>query len=379
MSLSVDPTSPIPVYYQTYTSLLERIRGGEFGVGVPLPAERQLAVDYGVSRITISKALDLLENDGLISREQGRGTFVLAPERSEEKSAPAIAFLTGVSLHPYIYSILIGAARVAAEAHVRFHLIGVQAQGTAPAADQIVADNAAGVMIYPRPGDADLALCQALKDQGAHLVMVDRYYEQIDCDAVVFDEQPAAYALTQRLIARGHRRIALLTHHEVYVSSIANRLSGYRQAMREHGLDDEDLLWLDVYGKLKTSQGQVGNRQMTMRLLERLKRTQPTALLALNHDVAERLNYDLMHINSERAQRALSGGTAEGPIEPEIAAFAYQDLAVLSPWNLLTALQPGEILGERAAQLLLERADGRRGGQAEQIRVPLRILPDGGG
>ena len=72
----VDPKSPIPRYYQVYTSLRSRIREGEFQAGDALPSERQLVEDYGVSRITIVKALGMLDQEGLIERQHGKGNFV---------------------------------------------------------------------------------------------------------------------------------------------------------------------------------------------------------------------------------------------------------------------------------------------------------------
>ncbi len=49
----VDPENPLPLYFQVYKSLLERIQQGEFSPGSFLPPERQLTEDYGVSRITV--------------------------------------------------------------------------------------------------------------------------------------------------------------------------------------------------------------------------------------------------------------------------------------------------------------------------------------
>jgi GntR family transcriptional regulator len=71
----LDNDKPLPRYFQVYNSLLERIRVGEFA-NHALPAERQLAKDYGVSRITIVKAMDNLKHQGIIDRQHGRGTFV---------------------------------------------------------------------------------------------------------------------------------------------------------------------------------------------------------------------------------------------------------------------------------------------------------------
>ena len=76
---SLDP-GPLPLYHQLHHHLSERIRTGEFSVGDALPTEEQLCVAYGVSRITVRRALDALLNAGLISRRRGVGTFVAEPQ-----------------------------------------------------------------------------------------------------------------------------------------------------------------------------------------------------------------------------------------------------------------------------------------------------------
>ncbi|MEZ4631363.1 MAG: GntR family transcriptional regulator [Deinococcales bacterium] len=65
----------LPRYYQIYHELLSQIQLGELRVGEALPSERQLARHYGVARLTIVKALDLLERHHLISKQQGPGQF----------------------------------------------------------------------------------------------------------------------------------------------------------------------------------------------------------------------------------------------------------------------------------------------------------------
>lgn len=70
---------PIPLYYQLEQDLRDRIRAGEFPGGAPLPTEQRLCEAYGVSRITVRRALDSLLASGLIARRQGVGTFVNAP------------------------------------------------------------------------------------------------------------------------------------------------------------------------------------------------------------------------------------------------------------------------------------------------------------
>lgn len=66
----------LPVYYQIYLTLRDWIYSGTLSLGSQLPTEANLCTTFGVSRITIRKAVELLAEDKLVSREQGRGTFV---------------------------------------------------------------------------------------------------------------------------------------------------------------------------------------------------------------------------------------------------------------------------------------------------------------
>ena len=65
-----------PLYQQLRDVLSERIATGEWKPGVALPNEGDLAREFGVSSGTMRKALNLLESEHLLTRLQGRGTFV---------------------------------------------------------------------------------------------------------------------------------------------------------------------------------------------------------------------------------------------------------------------------------------------------------------
>lgn len=66
----------VPLYYQLAGVLRENIVSGAFASGGRLPTEAELVEQYGVSRITVRQALRILEQEDLIRREVGRGTFV---------------------------------------------------------------------------------------------------------------------------------------------------------------------------------------------------------------------------------------------------------------------------------------------------------------
>jgi len=68
--------SPMPLYRQLQLALRRSIEARHIAPGEALPAERDAAIQLGVSRITIRKALDALVAEGFLSRRQGAGTFV---------------------------------------------------------------------------------------------------------------------------------------------------------------------------------------------------------------------------------------------------------------------------------------------------------------
>ncbi|NMB10889.1 MAG: GntR family transcriptional regulator [Firmicutes bacterium] len=67
---------PVPAYYQIGEYLRELIETDELKPGDKLPSEQELSETFGVSRMTVRKAMDTLVQEGMLSREQGRGTFV---------------------------------------------------------------------------------------------------------------------------------------------------------------------------------------------------------------------------------------------------------------------------------------------------------------
>ena len=73
---AIDPTAPKLVYVQVADHITARIEAGELAPGARLPAERDLASEYGVAYDTIRRATALLRERELIITIVGRGTFV---------------------------------------------------------------------------------------------------------------------------------------------------------------------------------------------------------------------------------------------------------------------------------------------------------------
>jgi multiple sugar transport system substrate-binding protein len=76
MAGAIDPTQPIPIYFQLKTLLLEEILSGRYDGGARLPTEHELCARFGISRTPVKRALSQLADEGVVLRTRRRGTFV---------------------------------------------------------------------------------------------------------------------------------------------------------------------------------------------------------------------------------------------------------------------------------------------------------------
>jgi DNA-binding GntR family transcriptional regulator len=77
VSIAVDRSSPVPLYFQVAEQLERAIEAGSLSAGVRLGNEVQLAEHYGLSRPTMRRAIQYLVDKGLLVRKRGVGTQVL--------------------------------------------------------------------------------------------------------------------------------------------------------------------------------------------------------------------------------------------------------------------------------------------------------------
>src|SRR5580693_2113150 len=84
--LELDPSSATPLYRQLHEQVRSAILGGRMGRGERIPPTRELAQSIGLNRATITAAFDVLEAEGLVRREVGRGSFVIGVAEQEAPS-----------------------------------------------------------------------------------------------------------------------------------------------------------------------------------------------------------------------------------------------------------------------------------------------------
>ena len=90
----------VPLYIQIAEALLDQIENGELAPGDRLPAERKLSRALSVNRMTLRNALRVLEQQGLLIRKQGDGTYVAAP-KVERQAGYLFSFTEGMRRRGY--------------------------------------------------------------------------------------------------------------------------------------------------------------------------------------------------------------------------------------------------------------------------------------
>ncbi len=93
-------TTTVPLYIQIAEGLLDQIESGELSPGDRLPSERELSEALGVNRMTLRRALQLLETQGLLIRRRGRGTHVASP-KIERQADQLVPFHRGMKRRGY--------------------------------------------------------------------------------------------------------------------------------------------------------------------------------------------------------------------------------------------------------------------------------------
>ncbi len=237
----------------------------------------------------------------------------------------------------YVYAVQDGARRRCAEAGVRL-IAQPYAADTADLAEEIAAlvDQAApdGIILTPPVSD-DAAVLALLTERGVPFVRVSPGTQVGLSPAVFIDNRAAAYAMTEALLSRGHRRIGFVSGHPRYAAS-AQRLTGYLDAIGDGGGAAD--LGLIKEGRFDFASGAAAADAL-LDLAD-----PPTAIFASSDDMAAGV-----------LAAAHRRGVAV-PARLSVAGFDDTDLA-RSVWPpLSTVRQPVGVLGWVAADLLFAAA-----------------------
>lgn len=76
MNLIISKNSMVPIYEQIVDQIKKQMVAGQLLEGTPLPSVRSVAKDQHISALTVKKAYDQLETEGLVNTVHGKGSFI---------------------------------------------------------------------------------------------------------------------------------------------------------------------------------------------------------------------------------------------------------------------------------------------------------------
>lgn len=325
-----------PKYRNVLDRLHQDIVTGRYQAGQKLPSEAALVKRFGVSRITVGHAVRELQQQGLVDRVAGSGTYVRAPQRAKSALVFGLVIpnLGETEIFEPICQAIAASPEAAGHALLWPHAeAGLAKEEQAVAlAEQCIARGVAGVFfapleLSPLAAEVNRRVMRRLKDAGVAVVLLDRRPEEGNarerCDLAGIDNHRAGYLATEHLLSLGARRVGFVGYRD-QASTVRARIAGYKEAgggARVFLLPQEDRM------KLPPAAAECD------------------AFVCANDRVAARL------------MRALMARGVRIPNDVRIVGIDDVSYASLLPVPLTSVHQPCREIGETALRLMIERLE----------------------
>lgn len=293
-------------YKIVFDSICGKIASGELKKGDKVPSENQLSEQFGVSRITSKRALDILSQQGIIIRKQGVGSFVNCsslPDVPDEASATPAGRLLGTEPRQKILGLILpdfsdsfGLELVAGFEKACFdlncHVVLKRSYGNGELETQAIASmielGVSGIGIMPLHGEFyNTAVLQLILD-GFPVVIIDRHYPGINSCFVGTNNTAGAKTLVTHLLQEGHRNIAFLSPPVQDNSALQGRIHGMQMAFEDAGFPLEEALWFDQIGSTLPLKNKPQAVEANIQVLRRHFEDHPeiTAVFAAEYNIA---------------------------------------------------------------------------------------------
>ena len=320
----------VPKYVHLAEQLRQKIESGELAPGDQLPSLAHMKAEFGISQATWEKVNSSLEEEGLVVRKPGQGTFITRSHRSQLTGN--IGF-TGVAFRqanrvPHPSHLLSGIQSVAERENVHVLLLS-----SAPDREWAKVD---GLFLC----DPDAAT--VLRRAPETMPCVSLLLSLPGVSSVVADDYEGSRLATAHLLQLGHRRIAYLQTDARPL--VQPRLQGYRAALREFGIEPKTA-WVKELTDLPEDLGhrERGSQRMAQWLSGDWQQSGCTALLAQNDEVAI------------GAIEALRKARIDVPEQVSVVGFDGTELCEYCSPRLTTVQVPLSEIGAVAARVLLDQ------------------------
>lgn len=339
--------------YQEIAGWLERnIWEGRYLPGQKLPSEQALREKFQVSRQTVRKALEVLEQEGLVYGRQGSGTYVSDLEEEEKGKSRQIAVVT-TYVDNYIFPRIIqGIEGVLSREgfQVQIAFTNNRIQKEEEILKTLLDQDLRGLIVeaaksaLPNP---NLPLYRKLLERGTRILFLNSGYPELDCPVAALDDREAGRCAARFLLEMGHRELGGLLKSDDGQGLL--RYQGFITELREAGIRTEDdrFVWYDT--------GDIGRfDRMEQRILERLAGC--SAVFCYNDSAA----VEFMELLKKRGLRV--------PEDVSVISVDDTDLALYGDVGLTSVHHPKEELGKKAAEMMVSML--RKKGSGRDLPVP---------
>lgn len=342
-----------PKYLVLAAQFRERILSAALKSGDQLPTFAEACEAHSVTPGTVERAYSLLEREGLIERQQGRGTFVAHRQRTLTGN---IGILGSDSLwrgHLAYYSLLMrGIEEMAAQ--VGCHLVFL---GDSLRWDPKSCDKVDGILIV-----AAEQLAPIVQQLPADLPRVALLTGAEDVSSILADDYQGAALAVRYLLQQKHRRIACLMEKKPVLAR--RRLAGYRDALSEFDIEPETD-WMRITPSVNTDKApqpylEWGRNQMLGWIKEGWSETRCTAIFVQNETAAIGV------------MQALQEAGIRVPQDVSVMGFDGTELCDLVSPRLCAVEVPLAQIGIKAMELLNRQIQHGRE-EVQAIVLPSRI------
>ena len=347
-------------YRVVYKDLYYKIKSGKIATGELLPTEEKLAEQYGVSRITVKTALNLLKAEGLVTRIRHKGTVVLRGEIRQPTEGRLIAIVFSGFDHLDI-RIVNGLRQIAAKQNFRICFFDTESnvQKERETLQFLLSENIAGLIFMPLSRASCPDVISLFAVQKIPVVDMDFPTYALRATTVTSDNFGGMHAITEYLIRQGHRTIGFFPYHDRYLPTESARFEGYCHALVENGIPvNPDYLFTapfpTTYSLIASySSSDSDAAEEFFREYSRLPQ-KPTAIACVNDICA----HALISVCKKHGVR----------VPEDLSVTGFDNLGVSAQANITTVAQDFAEIAKIAVSALLRKIDGNEK-DANEIRI----------
>lgn len=247
--LPAKPLSPgIPKYRQIYEDLYSAILSGQLRPGDKLPSEAELTARYSTSRITVAKAVNDMQLQGLVSRKAGSGTRVLAPALTTGRVfGLLIPDLGRTEIFEPICHGMMQSSLSKPHSLLWGHSSGdvsLQEKEAIHLCQQYISQKVSGIFFAPleftpAKDAVNQKIVAALERVGIPIILLDRcfmpYTTRSRHDLIGIDNRLTGYLITNHLLNQGARRLLFVARPHS-ANTVTARIAGFHEALIAHGI-----------------------------------------------------------------------------------------------------------------------------------------------